>query len=111
MDATKYLCNGGHINIGRTLARGVIFGAHRTKGKITITYERTPEWLEGHKGSVGQNDATHLVLAADNDKSLSTKTSDPNDVISQLERLAKLKEQGILTEEELQAQKKKILGI
>ena len=33
------------------------------------------------------------------------------DVISQLERLAALKDQGILTEEEFQAQKAKILGI
>ena len=32
------------------------------------------------------------------------------DVIMQLERLAKLKEQGILSEEEFQAQKHKILG-
>jgi hypothetical protein len=32
------------------------------------------------------------------------------DIIEQLERLAKLKEQGILTDEELQIQKKKILG-
>jgi ribonuclease Z len=33
----------------------------------------------------------------------------PNDIITQLERLAKLKNQGILTEEEFQAQKAKIL--
>ena len=32
------------------------------------------------------------------------------DVVSQLERLAALKDQGILTEEEFQAQKAKILG-
>jgi len=32
------------------------------------------------------------------------------DVVSQLERLAALKEQGILTEDEFQAQKAKILG-
>jgi len=37
-------------------------------------------------------------------------TSSPSlDIIEQLERLAKLKEQGILTEEEFQIQKKKIL--
>ena len=33
-----------------------------------------------------------------------------DDVVSQLERLAQLKEQGILTEEEFAAQKAKILG-
>ena len=32
------------------------------------------------------------------------------DVVSQLERLAALKDQGVLTEEEFQAQKAKILG-
>lgn len=36
--------------------------------------------------------------------------SKDNDFISQLERLAKLKEQGILTEEEFQTQKEKILN-
>ncbi len=42
----------GHVNVGRTtlkvLALGLPFlvtGASRTKGKLTITYVRTPEWL------------------------------------------------------------------
>lgn len=42
----------GHINVGRTataaaLTGGVslLFGASRSKDKITITYVRTPEWL------------------------------------------------------------------
>lgn len=34
----------------------------------------------------------------------------PIDVVGQLERLAKLKEQGVLTEEEFQGQKRKLLG-
>lgn len=38
------------------------------------------------------------------------KPNDSNNIIVQLERLAKLKEQGILTEEEFQTQKKKILS-
>lgn len=33
-----------------------------------------------------------------------------NDIFNQLERLAKLKEQGIITDEEFKNQKKKILG-
>jgi hypothetical protein len=37
-------------------------------------------------------------------------TGGQTDVVSQLERLAKLKEQGILTDEEFQAQKQKILS-
>jgi hypothetical protein len=46
----------GHVNVGRTtlkiLALGVPFlitGASRSKGQITITYVRTPEWLAAHK--------------------------------------------------------------
>ena len=38
------------------------------------------------------------------------KEVDTDDVISKLERLAKLKEQGILTEEEFLVQKAKILA-
>jgi len=37
--------------------------------------------------------------------------SNTEDVVTQLEKLAKLKEQGILTEEEFQAKKKQLLGI
>lgn len=43
---------GGHVNVGRTataaaLTGGVslLFGASRSKDKMTITYVRTPEWL------------------------------------------------------------------
>ena len=43
---------GGHINVGRTataaaLTGGVslLFGASRSKDKMTITYVRTPDWL------------------------------------------------------------------
>ncbi len=39
-----------------------------------------------------------------------SKQAQQTDIISQLERLAELKEKGILTEEEFQAQKAKILG-
>lgn len=47
----------GHINVGRTMAKTVltggiglmIGGASRSKGKTTITYGRTPEWLAQHQ--------------------------------------------------------------
>jgi len=42
----------GHINVGRTMTKlvltgglGLMTGASRSKGKITITFVRTPEWL------------------------------------------------------------------
>jgi len=46
----------GHINVGRTLIKGVLTGgiglmtgASRSRGKITITFTRTPEWLAQQK--------------------------------------------------------------
>lgn len=42
----------GHVNVGRTLTKavltgglGLLTGASRSKGKITITYVRSQEWL------------------------------------------------------------------
>jgi hypothetical protein len=40
----------------------------------------------------------------------SNKTNDENNVIEELERLAKLKDEGVLSDDEFQAQKKKILN-
>jgi hypothetical protein len=111
-----------HINVGRTVAKttltgGVglaVLGASRTTGKVSIIYVRTPEWLKSHKKSIKDLDSGGASRAAFtafmNTNTLPPAASNPNDVIVQLERLAKLKEQGILTEEELQARKKKILG-
>jgi hypothetical protein len=46
----------GHINLGRTVTGAVLtggltllLGGSRSKGKITLTYVRTPEWLAKHK--------------------------------------------------------------
>lgn len=99
----------GRVKVGSTVAKTIltggiglaVLGESRTPGKVSINYARTPEWLESHKKS----DASAATTA-----STPSETSNLNDVIVQLERLAKLKEQGILTEGELQAQKKKILG-
>ena len=54
---------------------------------------------------------TKANASASMQESASARASaDTDDFISKLERLAKLKEQGILTEEEFQAQKMKILN-
>jgi len=95
-------------NIARRLP--VLAGGSRTEGKITITYTRTPEWLEEHNKSAKKSDMPAMVQAVTKASTQETQTSDQNNVILQLERIAKLKEQGILTEEEFQNQKKKILG-
>lgn len=92
----------GHLNVGTTAAAvmltgglALLAGGSRSKGKITITYTRIPEWLEEHNKTVSKT---------------STQASAQDDVIVQLERLAKLKGQGLLTDEEFQVQKKKLLG-
>lgn len=93
----------GHVNVGRTAFNvallgplGLIGGASRTKGKVTVTYVRTPQWMEEHNMGTKKPEAL--------------TTSGSNDVITQLERLAKLREQGVLTEEEFLRQKNKILN-
>jgi len=93
----------GHINVGRTATEAVLtggltllLGASRTKGNVTVTYVRTPQWLEEHNMAPKKPEVP--------------TTTTPSDVITQLERLAKLKDQGVLSEEEFQAQKNKVLG-
>jgi len=93
----------GHVNVGRTAFNvalmgplGLIGGASRTNGKITVTYVRTPRWLEEHNMGTKKPEVP--------------TSSGSNDVITQLERLAKLRDQGILTEEEFQQQKTKIMN-
>lgn len=46
----------GHINVGRTTTAAVLtggasllFGASRSKDKITITFVRSPQWLAAHQ--------------------------------------------------------------
>ena len=51
----------------------------------------------------------HASLAA-RAEAPATGTASQDDVVGQLERLGKLREQGILTEDEFQAQKQKLLG-
>jgi hypothetical protein len=93
----------GHINVGRTATEAVLtggltllLGASRTNGKITVTYVRTPQWLEEHNMGTKKPEVP--------------TSNGSNDVITQLERLAKLRDQGILTEEEFQQQKTKIMN-
>jgi hypothetical protein len=45
----------GHVNVGRTAGKILLLGlpflvtgASRSKGKITLTYVRTPEWVAKH---------------------------------------------------------------
>jgi hypothetical protein len=90
----------GHVNIGRTLARGLIFGAHRTKGKFTITYGRTPEWLAAN------NKTTSLPLAP-------AQAVDPQPVEDPLQKMKQLKDMfdaGLINQEEYDKTKAMILA-
>jgi hypothetical protein len=86
----------GHINIGRTLARGLIFGAHRTKGKFTITYGRTPEWLAANNKAVSQPSA----LAPQ-------PTDDP---LQKMKHLKGMLDEGLISESEYNTKKADLLS-
>jgi|GEM_PF-4710876 len=86
----------GHINIGRTLARGLIFGAHRTKGTITVTYERTPEWQAANNKAVSQPSA----LAPQ-------PTDDP---LQKMRQLKGMLDAGLISESEYNTKKADLLS-
>jgi len=87
----------GHINIGRTLARGLIFGAHRTKGKFTITYGRTPEWLASNNKAVSSP-----IQAAD-----SQPADDP---LQKMKQLKGMLDAGLISESEYNTKKTDLLS-
>ena len=90
----------GHVNIGRTLARGLIFGAHRTKGKFTITYERTPEWLASNNKTVSQLSASARV----------TDPQPTDDPLQKMKQLKGMLDAGLITESEYNAKKADLLS-
>ena len=57
------------------------------------------------------NAAMQAIKKGQGSASQAPVTSSSDDVVSQLERLAALLEKGILSQEEFQAQKKKLLGL
>ena len=90
----------GHVNIGRTLARGLIFGAHRTKGKFTITYGRTPEWMTSHTNAMSS------PLAP-------TQATGPQPADDPLQKMMQLKgmlDAGLITESEYNTKKADLLS-
>jgi hypothetical protein len=90
----------GHVNIGRTLARGLIFGAHRTKGKFTITYGRTPEWMAAH------NNAMSPPLAPIQ----ATGPQPADDPLQKMMQLKGMLDAGLISESEYNAKKTDLLS-
>jgi hypothetical protein len=91
----------GHVNIGRTLARGLIFGAHRSKGKITITYERTPEWLASH------NKAVPSPSASSPSAPIQAIADDP---LQKMRQLKEMLDAGLISESEFNTKKADLLS-
>lgn len=88
-------------NKGLCLGSLVIYSAGN-KAVIDSLIKTEAQYLADYiRARISQGDAQAQAPA---------QNTSNNDVVSQLERLAKLKEQGILTDEELAQQKAKILG-
>lgn len=98
----------GHINIGRTVAKTILTGGiglavsgrSRTKGKMTITYERTPEWLSSHNKAVSQLSAL----------SQATGPQPADDPLQKMKQLKGMLDAGLVTESEYSAKKADLLS-
>jgi hypothetical protein len=90
----------GHINIGRTLARGLIFGAHRTKGKFTITYGRTPEWMAAHTNT----------MSSPSTPTRATGSQPADDPLQKLKMLKGMLDAGLINESEYNTKKADLLS-
>lgn len=106
---------------GTGLAGGLLFGpvgllaggllSAAGKKKQTISFSAT--FRDGRQFTGSTDGDTFKKLQSDalnNQDGRSVTAPNPSDPISQLERLAKLKQQGLLTDAEFSAQKAKILG-
>lgn len=62
----------GHLNVGRTATEAVLtggltllLGASRTNGSITVTYVRTPQWVEQHKKDISRSKPVLTIFCSD----------------------------------------------
>jgi hypothetical protein len=86
---------------------GLIFGELTiTTGGATWKVENL--WKKGTQRFA--QIVSEQIQAAKTPPTTSTSTGSPDDFVSKLERLAKLRESGILTDEEFQAQKQRVLA-
>jgi hypothetical protein len=111
----------GHINLGRTITYGVLtlgvsylLGGSRTKGTITISYVRTPEWLAEHNKVKLVSDSPILPssfsdTASPSSPSLASVASS-DDPIQALQKLKSMLDSGLITEEEYNTKKANILS-
>jgi hypothetical protein len=94
----------GHINVGRTVARTIltggiglaIGGASRTKGKVTITYIRTPEWMTSNNKTSPQHSAL--------------PTQSAEDPLQKIRQLKEMLDAGLVSQEEYDKTKAAVLA-
>lgn len=106
----------GHVNLGRTLTYGALtlgihtlLGGSRTKGKITISYVRTPEWLEEHHKLLRPNENVHAMSAP------IVPAPSPNpivetDPVAKLKQLKDMLDAGLITQDEYDKTKSTLLA-
>jgi uncharacterized protein (DUF697 family) len=92
---------------GSTYALGEVFKKHFETGGTFLDFDpgRLKKFYD-EKFEKGKDIANKIQK----DKANSEKKNEVNDSVTQLTNLAKMKEDGILTEEEFQTMKKKIIG-
>lgn len=96
----------GHINVGRTVTGAVLtgglsllIGGSRSKGKVTITYVRTPEWFE-------KNTKPTQAVASSN-TAISPTTEDS---LQKLKQLKGMLDAGLISEWEYDTKKADLLS-
>ncbi|VVB64859.1 Uncharacterised protein [uncultured archaeon] len=95
----------GHINLGRTVTGAVLtgglsllIGGSRSKGKVTISYVRTPEWLEKNKKQTAVSQPSAPIA------------SPKDDPMQKLESLKRMLDEGLITQKEYDAKKADLLS-
>lgn len=105
----------GHINVGRTVTGAVLtgglsllIGGSRSKGKVTITYVRTPEWFEKNKKTMPAATSNNTPMTL---PSVSTSVTNPQeDSLQKLKKLKEMLDTGLISESEYNTKKADILS-
>jgi len=92
---------------GMLLGKLTIFASGNKAIIDNVDKQRVRIFGDFVRNKISSNDSEN---SAQTTSSTSNNTESQDDIVSKLERLAKLKEQGILTEEEFVQQKQKLLG-
>jgi hypothetical protein len=85
----------GHVNVGRTalkvFALGLPFlvtGASRTKGKVTLTFVRTPEWLARRQTHLARVEETSAAQRVAREKTKAAEQATHEDAIARRKEAA-----------------------